>query len=65
MTDDVFEYARKRYHTDAEFHARVEVAVQIVLERHVGADREAVTMAAAVGLAMEWVDPQTGRIFDE
>lgn len=64
---EVVKYARKRYLIDAEFHARVERAVQLLDQEHRLSDdeRALATTAAAVGLAMEWVDPTTGRIFDD
>jgi hypothetical protein len=68
-TDDVVAYAKRRYFEDAEFHARVEVAVQLLAKAHpvslTDQERSLATTAAAIGLAMQWVDPMTGRIFDD
>lgn len=64
----ILHYAKGRYLNDADFHARVERALQVVRATHDDLTEDEmglVTTAAALGLAMQWVDPQTGRIFDE
>jgi hypothetical protein len=57
---EVVQYARHRYLNDAEFHAKVDVAVMIA-HQHAEGD---LTALAAIALAMEWVDPMTGAIRD-
>jgi hypothetical protein len=62
----LLDYAKGRYINDAEFHARVEIAVRVIDQTHDLSDLDygLVTSAAALGLAMQWVDPATGAILD-
>lgn len=70
--EKIIAYARHRYLTDPEFHARAAMAVQIAEEVHRQErglgwnenERQVAIEAAAIGLAMEWVDPTTGEIID-
>src|SRR5262252_6621729 len=73
MADTVDEkliaYAQRRYDNDAEFHAKANMAANLALiarrpEGHAVDDWGMAVTAAALGLAMEWVDPATGKILD-
>lgn len=64
----IFEYAVRRYHTDPEFYARVHQSVAIAVQRLPHEVEEEglllLKLGATLGLAMEWVDPVTGRVTD-
>jgi hypothetical protein len=62
---EIFRYATGRWLKDPEFHARVSISVQVLEEIYGEQDDGKFTTAAAVGLAAQWVDPQSGRICDD
>jgi len=60
-------YVKGRYMNDPEFHAKVEMVLKIMERTHeelTPDEMGLITTAAALGLAMEWVDVATGALLD-